>query len=117
MSALCLLPSESNPDAYQENVAASQPKQPNEEGAHVAARKSATRKKATKKTAKKKTALQRLEDELPKTLRDYGKQVRTSLNRLERDLERDLERAVPQARRRTRSVPKLDRCQSHAASR
>ena len=44
------------------------------------------KKTAKKKTAKKKTALRRLEDELPKTLRDYGKQVRARLNRLERDI-------------------------------
>ena len=63
----------------------------------AAKKKSAKKKTAKKKTARKKSVVERLEDELPKTLRDYGKSVRARLNRLERDIER----AVPQARRRT----------------
>jgi ElaB/YqjD/DUF883 family membrane-anchored ribosome-binding protein len=68
----------------------------------MAARKAATRKKAArkKKAAKPKSAIQRIEAELPKTLRDFGKQVRKDLN----TLERDIERAIPAARKRTARV-------------
>jgi hypothetical protein len=52
------------------------------------AAKKATKKKAKKTTARKKSAVARLEAELPKTLRAYGKEVRTRLNRLERDVAR-----------------------------
>lgn len=65
----------------------------------TARKKTAKKKTAKKKTARKKTAkttIERIGGELPKNLRDYGKQVRKQLNALERDLER----AIPQARRR-----------------
>ncbi|MBW2695989.1 MAG: hypothetical protein JRE70_05910 [Deltaproteobacteria bacterium] len=63
----------------------------------MAARKKspASKKKAKKRTSR--SAFQRLEDDMPKTLRDYRARVRKNLNQLERDIER----AVPQARRRT----------------
>jgi hypothetical protein len=75
----------------------------------MTARKKTTgkvRKKAAARTRKSKSALDRLGDELPATLRDYGKQVRRQLNALEREIER----AIPQARRRT---AKLIRAASH----
>lgn len=76
----------------------------------MTARKKTTRKKTTrKKTANRKapkTALERIEDELPDTLRDYAKQLHKQMNALERDLER----AIPQARRR---IAKLIRETSH----
>jgi hypothetical protein len=75
----------------------------------MTARKKTTgkvRKKAAARTRKSKSALDRLGDELPATLRDYGKQVRRQLNALEREIER----AIPQARRRT---AKLIREASH----
>jgi hypothetical protein len=66
------------------------------------ARKKAARKKTTarKKSAKSKSALVRIEEGLPKTLRDFGKQVRRNLDQLERDIER----AIPVARKRTARI-------------
>ena len=65
----------------------------------AARKKAATRKKAVarKKATGSKSALARIEAGLPKTLRDFGKQVRKDLDRLERDIER----AIPAARKRT----------------
>ena len=42
----------------------------------------------------------RIEEGLPKTLRDFGKQVRRNLDQLERDIER----AIPVARKRTARI-------------
>jgi len=75
----------------------------------MSARKKTTaksRKTAVARTRKTRSALDRIGDELPTTLRDYGKQVRRQLNALEREIER----AIPQARRRT---AKLIREASH----
>ena len=64
----------------------------------MAAKKSTTRKATQRKRAgRSKSALARIEEDLPKSLRDFGKLVRKNLNQLERDIER----AIPAARKRT----------------
>lgn len=70
---------------------------PAQEGEIVTARKKAARKKSAAPKSRGKSAIARIEQELPKTLRDFGKQVRKNLNQLERDIER----AIPAARKRT----------------
>ncbi len=63
----------------------------------MAARKKATRKKpARPRRGRQRGPLARLEQELPPTLREYTKQVRSQLNRLERMIEK----APVDARRR-----------------
>ncbi len=54
----------------------------------MAARKTAKKKTTKKKTAKKTSAAARLQAELPKSLRDYTKQVRKQLNAIEKDVEK-----------------------------
>ena len=63
----------------------------------MATRKKATRRKAArKKVRRRKGPIARLEEELPKTLREYTKEVNKRLNHLEREVER----GQAQARRR-----------------
>ena len=63
----------------------------------MAARKKATRRKSARARAKQ--TLSRLERELPPTLREYAKEVRSLLNRLEKEVERA---SVPYRRRAAR---------------
>ena len=60
-------------------------------------KKTTTRKKTTRKKARRKSsALARLEEEMPRTLKELSREARRNLTRLERDLEK----AGAQTRRR-----------------
>jgi len=70
----------------------------------TAKRKAAPRKKRPRVAARGATALERIESELPATLKEYGKRLRRALTRLEVDIERGEKRARRTATRLLREA-------------